>query len=38
MMGDKAFEFYYSAANNKPSAARIGPWKMHIRFLHKQST
>jgi len=26
------FEFYYSASNNKPSAVRIGPWKMHIRI------
>ena len=26
------FEFYYSASDNKPSAVRIGPWKMHIRI------
>jgi arylsulfatase len=26
------FEFYYSWADNKPSAVRIGPWKMHIRI------
>lgn len=26
------FEFYYSGADNKPSAVRIGPWKMHIRI------
>ena len=25
------FEFYYSAADNKPSAVRLGPWKMHTR-------
>ena len=27
-----AFEFYYSWADNKPSAIRIGPWKMHVRI------
>jgi arylsulfatase A len=27
-----AFEFYYSASDNKPSAVRVGPWKMHIRI------
>ena len=26
------FEFYYSWADNKPSAVRIGPWKMHVRI------
>lgn len=26
------FEFYYSGSDNKPSAVRIGPWKMHIRI------
>ncbi|MBT3194571.1 MAG: sulfatase [Verrucomicrobia bacterium] len=26
------FEFYYSWADNKPSALRIGPWKMHVRI------
>ena len=27
-----AFEFYYSWADNKPSAVRMGPWKMHTRI------
>ena len=26
------FEFYYSWADNKPSAIRVGPWKMHVRI------
>ncbi len=26
------FEFYYSASDNKPSAIRVGPWKMHVRI------
>jgi arylsulfatase len=26
------FEFYYSWADNKPSAVRMGPWKMHVRI------
>ena len=26
------FEFFYSASDNKPSAIRIGEWKMHIRL------
>jgi len=26
------FEFFYSSSDNKPSAIRIGPWKMHIRI------
>jgi arylsulfatase len=26
------FEFYYSGSDNKPSAFRMGPWKMHIRI------
>ncbi|MDZ7724852.1 MAG: sulfatase [candidate division KSB1 bacterium] len=26
------FEFVYSASDNKPSAIRVGPWKMHIRI------
>ena len=26
------FEFYYSASDNKPSAVRLGPWKMHVRL------
>lgn len=26
------FEFYYSWSDNKPSAVRIGPWKMHVRI------
>lgn len=26
------FEFYYSGPDNKPSALRMGPWKMHIRI------
>ena len=26
------FEFYYSWADNKPSAVRVGPWKMHTRI------
>lgn len=26
------FEFYYSDSDNKPSAVRIGPWKMLVRL------
>lgn len=26
------FEFYYSWADNQPSAVRSGPWKMHVRI------
>ena len=26
------FEFYYSWADNMPSAVRVGPWKMHTRI------
>ena len=26
------FEFFYSSSDNKPSAIRVGPWKMHIRL------
>ncbi|MFK7850600.1 MAG: sulfatase [Akkermansiaceae bacterium] len=26
------FEFYFSASDNKPSAVRIGAWKMHTRI------
>ena len=29
----KPFEFYFSGADNKPSALRIGPWKMHVRTI-----
>jgi arylsulfatase A len=26
------FEFYYSWSDNKPSAVRVGPWKLHTRI------
>ncbi len=26
------FKFLYSAADNRPSAFRVGPWKMHVRL------
>ena len=28
----KPFTFFYHYADNKPSAVRMGPWKMHIRI------
>lgn len=30
------FHFYYSAVDNKPTAMRYGPWKMHIS-IHSQT-
>ncbi|MFT5883392.1 MAG: arylsulfatase A [Crocinitomicaceae bacterium] len=36
LMGTKQavapFEFLYSYSDNKPSALRVGPWKLHIRI------
>jgi arylsulfatase A len=26
------FKFFYSASDNKPSAFRVGPWKLHVRL------
>jgi len=26
------FQFFYSSSDNKPSAIRLGPWKMHVRI------
>jgi len=26
------FHFFYSSSDHKPSAIRLGPWKMHVRI------